>query len=202
MLYLTSKSDFRILKKHLLKFYKNGIFYIEKSDKYYKLLYSEEPDTDLLIKFESVLLLREIIDSEYVYVFSSTIDPKKEFSINGCVNVLHNRPDRRYNFLKVNPPEYMRPPADIDAWVFIGKNCMWKEKVSGKYVSMGAMIFHELYECYYIVDKFLQPMTAHDHAVNMEKLLLVKLSKFDINPEKFTEGSLGNLLIKVDPFFS
>lgn len=204
MLYIANKKDFKILKKHLLKFYKNRNFNIKKSNiliNFYEIYIKEEIDLSIESIFESVILLKKLIESKNKYIFSSYEKLKK--SHDEYVNNLNNRLDRRFNFLKDGKGEYFFPPFDVDGYIYVNKYGKWKERISGKKVSLGAIIFHELYECYFIVDKNVEYLDgAHDLAVNKENILLSRLKKFNYDSEKFTKGSVSVRLVKNKSYFA
>jgi len=195
MFYLGKKKDFKVLKKHLLKFYTGNNLDIEKSDNgYYEVKIVEDIGDDITVKFENMELVKKLIESKSKFIFAS-YKPLKKYKHKLMVDNLNNKPDRRYKFLKNGKPKYFYPPEGFDGYVYVNRKAKYREKISRKKVSIGAIIFHELYECYFIVDKNIEYMAgAHDMAVNKEYLLLHKLSKF--NYSNFTVGSTGKILVK------
>ena len=169
MLYVATEDDLKFLAK--MARIKYGYFH--NKDGIVQIYYNY-PQNNVAAK-----LLDNLIKSKNKFYFRLIEKAEKECVINKDTSY-----DRRLDY-KGGKSKNDLPPEDFNGYVVIAKNCKFENE--GLPVSLEAIVFHELWECYFKVEKQMQYKEAHNMALDMEDLML----KFD---KTFTKGSVRGQL--------
>ena len=107
-------------------------------------------------------MLNMLIRSKKTYMFGFY------YSKHRTIESKDNMPDDRYPWMNGKPVFTFPRYEDVDGYVYVNSELQVIDRHSGRIVSMRAVVFHELAECFARVDLEMMGADAHKYACDLE----------------------------------